>query len=207
MQRETGEGALWTRPLGAGRIIVSGFGSIFTNRALGLADNAQLLANMIAANVGARGSVLFDDVHQGLGAAYDPDKFYKDKRLYTTLGVLLAALAYLGAGLDAVARSSDSCHRAARSGARAGNGRILRARSALRMRRRDRLLDTSSAASTSALQRRETGPPWELLERHPRVAAADLEQSQGWYAEVRAARRVPLGRLHNLILRIDRQLT
>ena len=34
--------------------------------------------------------MLFDDVHQGLGAAYDPAKFYKDRRLYMTVGILLA---------------------------------------------------------------------------------------------------------------------
>ena len=56
--RESGEGAFWTRPLGSGRIIVSGMGTIFTNRALGLADNARLLSNIVAANLGAEGAVL-----------------------------------------------------------------------------------------------------------------------------------------------------
>ena len=74
-QRETGEGVLWTRPLGKGRIIVSGLGSLFTNRALGLADNGRLLANLVGANLGPDGAVLFDDLHQGLGATYDPDTF------------------------------------------------------------------------------------------------------------------------------------
>src|SRR5579862_1941029 len=46
-QRETGEGAFWTRPLGNGRIVVSALGTLFTNRALGLADNARLLANIV----------------------------------------------------------------------------------------------------------------------------------------------------------------
>src|SRR5262245_40911816 len=84
----SGEGALWTRPLGAGRIIVSGFGTLFTNRALGLADNAQLFANIVAANLARNGVVLFDDIHQGIAAGYDPDKFYSDPRLYITLAVL-----------------------------------------------------------------------------------------------------------------------
>ncbi|HEY8508139.1 MAG TPA: DUF4350 domain-containing protein, partial [Steroidobacteraceae bacterium] len=88
-QRETGEGVFWTRPLGSGRIIVSGMGSVFTNRALGLADNAKLLANIVAATVGEKGVVLFDDVHQGLGATYDPSKFYTDRRLYLTIAILL----------------------------------------------------------------------------------------------------------------------
>ncbi len=97
--RDSGEGAIWTRPLGSGRIIVSGYGSLFTNRALGLGDNAQLLANIVGANVDEGGAVLFDDVHQGLGATYDPDKFYRDSRLYITIGVLVALSAHLGARL------------------------------------------------------------------------------------------------------------
>ena len=81
-------GVLWVRPDGAGTIIVSGFASLFTNRALGLADNARLLANLIAVTVGPRGTVIFDDEHQGLTAAYDPAKFYRDRRLYATIVTL-----------------------------------------------------------------------------------------------------------------------
>ncbi len=87
-QRETGEGAFWTRPLGNGRIVVSGLGTLFTNRALGLADNGRFLSNIIGANLGPEGAVLFDDVHQGLGANYDPAKFYRDPRLHVTIGII-----------------------------------------------------------------------------------------------------------------------
>src|SRR5262249_38768379 len=88
-ERDSRAGVFWTRPLGAGRIVVSGFGTLFTNRALALADNAALFANIVGADLGSRGAVLFDDEHQGLGAAYDPEKFYRDSRLYSTLGILL----------------------------------------------------------------------------------------------------------------------
>ncbi|MGB6605467.1 MAG: DUF4350 domain-containing protein, partial [Steroidobacteraceae bacterium] len=88
-QRETGEGVLWTRPNGSGTVIVSGFASLFSNRALREPDNARLFANIVAATLDPRGAVLFDDEHQGLGVAYDPAKFYRDPRLYQTLGVLL----------------------------------------------------------------------------------------------------------------------
>src|SRR5262249_33813818 len=37
-EKGTLDGALWTRPLGRGRIIVSSYGTLFTNRAIGLAD-------------------------------------------------------------------------------------------------------------------------------------------------------------------------
>src|SRR5437763_2702481 len=89
-QSETGEGVLWMRPAGSGTLIVSGFGSLFSNRALGGADNARLLANIVGASVHSRGALLFDDEHQGLAAAYDPAKFYNDPRLYGTIGVLAA---------------------------------------------------------------------------------------------------------------------
>jgi hypothetical protein len=55
-------------------------------------------------------------------------------------------------------------------------------------------------------QRRDASPPWDLLERHPHVVRADLEQLKAWHAEAIAARRVPLGRLYNLILRIDESI-
>src|SRR3989440_3312239 len=38
----------------------SGFGSLFSNRALAGADNARLLANIVGASVRSRGALLFD---------------------------------------------------------------------------------------------------------------------------------------------------
>src|SRR5262249_54394829 len=87
-QRENAQGVLWIRPRGSGSLIVSAFGSLLSNRALALADNAHLLANLVALSVRADGAVLFDDEHQGLTAAYDPAHFYADPRLYRSVGVL-----------------------------------------------------------------------------------------------------------------------
>jgi hypothetical protein len=47
--------------------------------------------------------------------------------------------------------------------------------------------------------------PWELLERNSRLAAADLAQLKSWHSQLGHS-RVPLLRLHNLMIRIDRQL-
>jgi hypothetical protein len=209
-QKQTGEGVFWIRPLGDGRIVVSGFGSIFTNRALGLGDNAQLLANIIGANVKAGGAVLFDDAHQGVGAGYDPQKFYQDKRLYITVGVLTALW------LIWVVGSTRLRVRVARETVpqeielvRAAGGffaRVLPAHAAARS-----LLENFFHRVNERAQRRDVSPqgaspPWEMLERHPRVVRADLEQLKAWHAEALAARRVPLGRLYNLILRIDESI-
>jgi hypothetical protein len=205
-ERESGEGALWTRPLGNGRIIVSGFGSVFTNRAVGLGDNARLLANIVGVNVGAHGAVLFDDLHQGLGAAYDPDKFYKDRRLYITLGVLVALwfVWVLGSTRLRMPVSRSSTPREAEL-IRAAGGFLARALPAHAGALR--LLDNFfRRVSARAGNRRDSSVPWDVLERHSRVAPADLEQLKSWYADAQASRRVPLERLQNLIVRIDRQL-
>jgi hypothetical protein len=50
------------------------------------------------------------------------------------------------------------------------------------------------------------GPPWDWLENHPRLIAADVQQLRGWYTAAYSEQRVPLERLHNLIIRTERQL-
>jgi len=211
-ERRSGAGVLWTRSMGDGNVVVSGCGSIFTNRALGLADNARLLANLIEANLGPRGSVLFDDVHQGLSATYDPAKFYSDRRLYATLGILAAVwLSWVlgstrlhgvgapGAGVTpGLPREADLV--------RATGGffsRVVRPEAAasrlfeLFLERLYRQVPRSRGAD---------GMPWGYLERHSQVAPAQVRQLRSWYDDARAARRVPLLALHNLIVQIDERL-
>jgi transposase len=47
---------------------------------------------------------------------------------------------------------------------------------------------------------------WDWLESHPRLARADVRQLRAWYESAAQNRRVPLMRLHNLIVRTERQL-
>jgi hypothetical protein len=205
-ERDSREGALWTRPLGNGRIIVSGFGSLFPNRAIGLGDNARLLANIVGTNVAANGAVIFDDVHQGLGAAYDPSKFYQDRRLYITIATL-AALWFvwvLGSTRLRLASVRNPAPREAEL-IRAAGGFLSRALPAHAGARRlmenffRRMRLRAGIGSDEA-------DPWDLLERNSRVSPADIEQLRRWYADAQALRRVPLRALHNLILRLDRQM-
>jgi hypothetical protein len=192
-QRETGEGVFWTRPLGNGRIIVSGLGTLFTNRALGLADNARLLSNIIATNLGSQGTVLFDDVHQGLGANYDPAKFYRDPRLHATLGIvaLLWLSWVLGATKLRVPMTRAPVPREAEL-VRATGGFLAR-------------VLTPAAAARRMFDHFLRRWPWAFLERQSRIAAADLTQLKSWHSQLGGA-RIPLTRLHNLIVRIHRQL-
>ena len=200
------EGALWTRPLGDGRIIVSGHGSLFTNRAIGLGDNAKLLANIVGVNVGEHGTVLFDDAHQGVGATYDPDKFYKDRRLYATLGVLavLWFIWVLGSTRLRLPSIRNPQPREVEL-IRAAGGFLSRALPAHAGARQ--LIENFFRRVTLRAGISREGPaPWALLERNTRVTSADLEQLHRWYEDAQARRRVPLRALHNLIQRLDRQM-
>jgi len=193
-EQESGEGALCTRPVGAGRLIVSAFGSLFTDRAIGLGDNAQLLANLLAANLGPGGVVLFDDQHQGLQAVYDPAKFFRDSRLYQTIAVLSTLwLAWvLGATRLQMPIARSPVPREAEL-VRA-TGRFLA-----------RTL-TPAAAARRLLDRFLRDYSWETIERHSRVARADILQLRAWDADASASRRVQLTRVHNLIVKVQRQL-
>ena len=205
-ERESGEGVLWLRPADRGTIIVSAFGSLFANRALGVADNARLLANIVTASLGSGGAVLFDDTHQGLTATYDPAKFYRDPRLYATLGVLVAVwLAWvLGATRLRPATAAASAPSEAELVRVTGMflARVLRPAAAARRLFEQFFLRLQRLTGRSVAE----GPPWEWLENHPRVPAGDLRQLRSWYADAYSERRIPLARLHNLIVRTERQL-
>jgi hypothetical protein len=192
---ETGEGVLWVRPVGAGRVLVSAFGSIFTNRALGLADNARFFANLVGASLGAGGVVLFDDVHQGLSAVYDPESFYRDPRLYLTLGVLvLLWLSWVvGAGQLRLPTARVAAPRELELVLAAG-GFLARTL-------------TPAAAAMRLFKHFLRRFSWEALERHPRIASADLRQLRGWYVDAQASRRVPVARLYHLMSRLNEQLS
>jgi hypothetical protein len=205
--RDTQEGVLWTRPLGNGRIIVSGFGTLFTNRALGLADNAQFFANMVSATVASNGTVLFDDAHQGLGAAYDPERFYRDPRLHITLAILVGLWLIWVVGSTRLRVPVQSL-----SGPREAD--LVRATGGFLAR----VLGSGAAAQRMfehffnrvrmhSSEPPDKGPPWSTLERHARIAAVDIDQLKRWYAAAQAGRRVPLTQLHNLIVRVHEQMS
>ena len=206
-QRENGADVLWVRTLSAGTIIVSGFGSLFSNRTLGLAENARLLANIVGSTVAPEGAVLFDDEHQGLTAAYDPAKFYRDPRLYATLAVL-AALWFTWVLGGTQLRLPQARSRAPRETelVRATGGflaRVLRPAAAAR-RMFEHFFARLRASTRRASEAAE--PPWEWLEQHPRLAREDVRQLKEWYSGAYSDQRVPLTRLHNLIVRTERQL-
>jgi len=206
-ERGSGVDAFWIRPHGDGTIIVSGFGSLFSNRALGRADNARLLANVIAASVAAHGTVVFDDEHQGLTDSYDPALFYRDPRLYATLAVIAAVwLSWvLGATRLHTPLPRQLAPREAELVRTTGLflARVLRPAAAARRLLEQFLQRVSAAVGRDAAEQAQL---WEWLERQPRLQGADVRQLHAWHRAASAHRHVPLLRLHNLIVRTERQL-
>jgi hypothetical protein len=205
-QRERGQGVLWVRAAGSGTLIISAFGSLFSNRALGRADNARLLGNLVVASVGPGGAVLFDDAHQGLTSTYDPARFYRDPRLYATLGVLAGVWLtwVLGSTRLRLATARVAAPREAELVRVTGLflARVLRPAAAARRMYENFFLRLQRLTAPGAA----AGAPWEWLENHPRLSADEVRQLRAWYTDAYSERRVPLERLHNLIVRIEGQL-
>ncbi|MDE2138291.1 MAG: hypothetical protein KGJ68_12740, partial [Gammaproteobacteria bacterium] len=203
----SGDCGLWLLEEDAGSIVLSGIGSLLSNRSLAEPGNARFLANLASASLGAGGVVLFDDEHQGLSDSYDPDKFYRDRRLYQTLAILAAVwLVWIVGGTrfappavpppapgeaDLVRTTGAFLARVLRPAA-AGRRMFEHFFRRLRHTLREPTLDPS--------------PYWDWLENNPRLARADVAQLRSWYADAYSDRRVPLARLHNLIVRTEAQI-
>jgi hypothetical protein len=206
-----GEGVLFEQRLGAGHILLSAGGSIFTNRALGRADNAQLFANIVRSRVGAAGVVLFDDLRQGLSASYDPARFYNDPRLYQTAFILVALWLVWVVGSTRLRAPVFTPHDPSEAElVRRAGGLIARTVATHHIARRQ--FDQFFAGVTRAVRSAtgsvniERGELWSWLERHAAILPQELDQLKTWYADAHAERKVPLVPLQNLLDSLGRRI-
>lgn len=198
----SGVPVLWVLPSGNGQIILSAYGSIFTNKALGNDDNARLLANIVRWSVRDGGKFIIDDAHQGLVAFYDPTAFFGDRRLHATLWWLL--------GLWLVFVLSSQRLRAAVSTwnpvditgfVRATGGfmaRVLRPAVVGQQLFANFFNDTRLRMGLAP----NGEPLWDWLSVQAAVAPQDVQRLQELHAKVQHGRRVDLLRLHNLLVRV-----
>lgn len=206
----SGEPVLWLVRYGNGQIIVSAFGSVFTNKLLGEDDNARLLANVVKWSRGTRdasgGQIIIDDAHQGLVAFYDPDAFFGDKRLHYSLWWLV--------GLWLVFVLGPQRLRAAATGwnpvditsfVRASGGFMAR------------VLQPATAGQQLFTNffndiRRQTGlpangaPVWDWMTQRSAIAAQDVEQLRELHGKVLRGRRIDLPKLQNLLVQVRSSL-
>lgn len=209
LRHEQGEApALWQARVGEGRVWVSSYAGLVSNAVLGQAQNAALVANLLRRALGPRGTVVFDDMHQGLSQLYDPDAFFADPRLHNTIGLLLVLwLLYLAGRTNRLApprrgevpaRGVDLVHAVAGLYARrlrpAAAGRALLGSFFNELRERHGLP-------------RNGEPAWELLEGAARAPAADLQRLRRLAQGLSAGRRAPLQELVNVMHRLRKQLS
>jgi Domain of unknown function (DUF4350) len=206
----SGEGALFEQRVGEGRVLLSAGGSLFTNRALGNADNAQLFANIVSARMSREGVVLFDDLRQGLSASYDPSRFYEDPRLYKTIFIVLGLWLVWVLGSTRLRAPVIVTHDPSEAElVRRAGGLIARtvppASTALR------LFDLFFAGVARAARRAgsgvaERGDQWQWLEGHGAILPQELDQLKTWYADAHSSRALPLVPLQNLLDSLEKRL-
>jgi hypothetical protein len=198
-----GNAAVWVRRQGKGQVILLGVAGLFSNRDIGSADNAKLLANVIGWSLEPGGAVIFDDAHQGAVDYYDAKAFYADPRLHRTLGwlVLLWFVFVLGiqrfrgqpsdrpvADVTAFVSSSGDFFASTLTPATAGG----------------RLLGNFFNSIHRRLGTREDGSPaWEWLSSQASVSRSDVLELQELHTRIQSGRRFNLLRLQSLLSQLQ----
>ena len=205
-----GEGALFEQQVGAGRVLLSAGGSMFTNRALGNADNSQLFANIVSARMTSDGVVLFDDLRQGLSTNYDPARFYRDPRLYKTLFIVLGLWLVWVLGSTRLRAPAIEMHDPSEAALVRSTGQLI-ARSVAPHRTAIALFDhffggVARAARRAGGASSERGELWQWLERHAAIRPQELDRLKSWYADAHAERKLPLVPLQNLLDNLEKRL-
>jgi len=205
-----GEGALYQHRVGEGRVLLCAGGSLFTNRALGNADNARLFANIVSVRVARDGVVLFDDLRQGLSANYDPARFYHDPRLFKTLFIMLGLWFVWVLGSTRLRAPAIEAHDPSEAELVRRAGGLI-ARTVAPHRTALRLFDHFFAGVARAARRAggassERGELWQWLERHAAILPQELDRLKTWYADAHAERKLPLVSLQNLLDQLESRL-
>jgi len=205
-----GEGALFEQRVGAGSVLLCAGGSLFTNRALGNADNAQLFANIVSLRMADDGVVLFDDLRQGLSASYDPARFYRDPRLFKTVFIVLGLWLVWVLGSTRLRAPAIVAHDPSEAELVRRAGGLI-ARSVASHHAALALFDhffggVARAARRAGGASAERGDLWQWLERHAAIRPQELDRLKTWYADAHAERKIPLVPLQNLLDLLESRL-
>lgn len=198
---ESGVGALWLSWLGEGTIVVSGYGSIFTNKMLGEAGNARLLANAVALYLAPEGRVIFDDIHQGAASFYDAEAFFADPRLHATCWWIAALWLLWVLGGTRLPQPPAGAVPVREQAFLAATGNFF-------ARVLDRRLTAARLFSNffAGLGGRAGEAPWPRLRGVATVEPALLARVEAQHRRVVAGRRVDLVELHNNLHQLWKQL-
>jgi hypothetical protein len=196
---------LWLKSAGAGAFVVSAYASLISNQVIGKADNAKLLANVVAWALQPGGRVIVDDAHQGAMDEFDASKFFGDPRLHHTLGWLVVlwlawvlAAQPLRAAAPNTAGIDESAMLRMTAGFFAGVLRPVTSAQWLldeffdRVRRRHGLAHSAD-------------PPWDWLASHSGIPGTELAELRELSRRVGGGHRVSLVRLQTIISHLSGQ--
>jgi hypothetical protein len=204
---DTGRPAVWLRPVGSGAVVVSAWSSPFANGQLDERDNARWVSQLMAWALGPRGVVIFDDMHQGAGVYYDPERFFADPRLHRSLAWMVALWFAWVLGWRALQPAvatrpplDDTAMLRVTGGFLA---HVLRPDDAARS-----LFDHFFNRLRRRLSLPESGEPlWEWLAAQARVDPPLLARVRRLHARAAAGRRVDLMDLQNTLIEITGRLS
>ncbi len=202
---DNGDPSLWLLNEGAGQIILCAAGSVFSNAAVGLSDNARLLSNIIAWSLRPGGAVIFDDAHQGDAAFYDGKAFFADPRLHRTLlWIVLLWLAFVLGPLPLRAMQHTWLpldETAYVEGSARYFAAVVPPSDAAQ-----RLIEDFLAGLRRRVNVEDQAAIWSWLDAQARVSAVELRALQAMYARACAGEDVKLVKLQNLLAEIRRNL-
>lgn len=202
----SGTPALWLMRHGEGQIILSAYGSIFTNKMLGKVDNARLLGNITRWALGPGGRVILDDAHQGLVAFYDPAKFFGDARLHHSLWWLFGLWVVFVVGARPFRAAISSWQPVDVMGFVQATAGFL-ARVSRPAASGQRLLENFFNEIRSRLGLPVSGAPlWDWLEAHPALPAGEVARLRELARKAQRRERLDLVELHNALSRLRARL-
>ena len=197
--------------MGEGVVLVSGYGSILTNKMLGEGDNLRLFANVLRVHLAPGGIVYFDDLHQGISSVYDAEAFFSDERLHATFWWIVGLWFVYVLGSTRL-RAPVMAERDPSEADLVRHAGGLIARTVATHHAARRLFDGFFANVARAVRGAtgsaspDRGELWQWLERHAAVLPQELDQLKTWYAEAHAERKVPLVPLQNLLDTLGKRL-
>ena len=187
----------WVLPRGDGWVVLAAQASPFSNRALGRADNARFVSNLIRGSLAPGGIVIFDDGLQGAPEPYDMRRLLTDPRLHASLAALMLLWLAWVAGGTRLRVPTASPRPPGAAALVAAEGRLL-ARAMEPAAASKALLD----AFLTRLPESARAAPEEWLETRGDAAPRDIAQLRLWRRRLRDGAPVPLDALHDLLTRL-----
>lgn len=205
-RRDDGNAALWLQGRSAGQILLCALAAPFSNAQIERADNARLLANIIAWSRTPDGRVLFDDVHQGLVSFYDPKAFFGDPRLHRSLGWILALWVLWVLGSQPLRLQQRPWSPIDETQLIDAGGRFY-SRYVPAADAAHALLENFFNGLRRRLHQSEDGTaPWQWLAAQPQISPGALEALHRYQQAAAAQEKVDLAQLQNLLAELRRSV-